>query len=438
MERCPATTQKGGRCKNPAESCRYHTKEKAETPAAKTRKRVTPPSPSKTKPLSSTKSKRSTRVISKSKTLVVSSPTKKQVESSPPRKKGGIPSSALDKHFRGVSEKLCYDSLGFDCTLATKYRLDYRDEYMNLSPDDYRYGSKPYPKEFKIVAEHLMEICRVAIGGVCMVHPQMPGIQWTNNSNNFEVARDEFRALMHARGNHYSHEEKYKDNPAKTFKLNEDRFHCGCEVRPAESAANTLLFDPRGDDEKWEELHGMARISKESPYPERDFIKYDTKYWIYRRVPPALRQKIILDSIDYLGEEFKIHLMPKPEYQTSVLRELIKLLGTDKTFNANIEAWKAIIPYHQVIGELNLPSIVIYPVWGVKSAKIAISKILEHFSRFDADEIGMNHTPRFNHRHNALIYWANGSGDLKKLLPVSYFSSPARIFYKNHEIDFLQ
>lgn len=414
---CTGKTQKGERCKNVEGSCRYH---KGETPS-KTKKRTTPPSKSPE--------------IFKTKVLKVSSPQRKAVDTSPTQKFSS--KMVLDKHYRGVSEKLCYDALGWNnCKDADKYHLEYKDEWKDVSPTHYRYGTKPYPKEFKIVADHLMEVCKSILEGFCDVHPTMPGIQWSNVFENNQKAKEEWKDTMLKRGNHYVHNVDFKDNSIKVFGLDQDLPYCMCqETRTASNAFYTLLLDPRSDDIKWQEHHGSIHIDEDTKYPEKYILDKD-KFEIKRKVTTELREKIIRDSIDYLGEEFKVHLMPKPEYQIPILRELVKLLAKDKVFNSHVDTWKAIIPYDRIVGEINLPSIVIYPVWGIKSTKIVISKIIEHFSMFDADEIGLDLTPRFNHRHNSLIYWANGSGDHKKLLPESYFTGPDKVFYKNHKINF--
>jgi uncharacterized protein (UPF0248 family) len=153
-----------------------------------------------------------------------------------------------------------------------------------------------------------------------------------------------------------------------------------------------------------------------------------------RDISVQLKRKIIQDSIDFLAEEYKIHLQPKPEYQIAVIKELIKLIGSDEVFKSCLDSWKAIIPYHRVLDVSKMPAIVIYPVKGLKCSQYVLNKIIRHFSQFDSKVIGLDITPRYNAKYNELIYWANGSGDHKKILPDKYFTSPEKIFYIGHEM----
>ena len=380
-ERCRGTTRAGERCKNIEGKCRYH-------------KCPTKRSPSAT-----------AATLIRSKEILPPSPDKK-------KSKVSKRPSLLEKHYRGVSERACYDDLGFKCDLARSY---------SMQPQE---GKILYPEEFQIVARHLMEVCKTAIGGKCIMHPTMPGIQWDNTDKKSAYTANE---KMHNVGNHYFHSVRKAENPVEIFgKEDVDRCICNNEYLRLGVAFETLQFLSDPDlsvsdlNEKWKEHHGLLQG------------------WIPRprdgKVSGALRQKILKDSIDFLAQEYKIHLQPKPEYQIPVLRELIKLLKTDKNFRGVIESWKAVIPYSQVLGEINLPAIVIYPAPGHDNAKLAIQKIIEHFEGFDVSEIGLDHTPRFNYRYNPLVFWANGSGDHKKMLPAKYFSSEEKVFYKNHEL----
>jgi hypothetical protein len=408
VEQCPVITKKGERCKKPAETCPYH-------------KGTSKSSISKSTPTSELKSKILKKVSPKKTPVIKKAPSLAKLK-------------VMDKHYRGVSEEKCFDALGFERSCAKKYLLDWTEEKAKIP---YYKEKIPYPEEFKIVAHHLMEVCKSLISGHCSLHPITPAIQWDNSNENIEIVENKWKMSMHKKGNHYFHEVEESENPVKIFG-EEDRFYCMChETGASDSATKTLLFDPFGDDDKWQELHQDIHVENIDLIPKKNLIKVDGPTSAIRKVTKTLREKIIKDSIDFLGEEFKIHLMPKPEYQIPVLRELIKLLSNDKEFNSHVTAWKAIIPYSRVIDEMKLPSIVIYPVWGTGSAQLVISKIIEHFSVYDADVIGLNITPRFNYKYNELIYWANGAGDQKKLLPVTYFTSSEKIFYIGHEIKFI-
>lgn len=417
-DRCQGMTKKGERCKNPADSCRYHAGQKSKS-AAKTPKAKAAPKVSMPK-------------LVPSKALVPSSPKHKPRDVTP-KKQGHI---VLEKHYRGISESKCYDALGFSCQDAMKYSRRY-EEHAKRDPE-WAKRMKPYPKEFQIVLEHLMAVCENDLGGNCGIHPVTPAVQWDNTKETFSNALNQWKEDLRREGNHYSHSSEIDQNPLKAYGV-QDRPYCMCnEVKPmdARNAFETISFSLDGNDEDWTSYHGaFASFEEKIDYPA-NLIVGKTTFETQRKVTPELRSKIMKDSFDFLGQEYKIHLMPKPEYQIPVLRELIKLLKNDPEFKAHIVSWKATIIYSQVVGELNLPAIVIYPVWGQRSTKLCIKKIIEHFSQFNADEIGMGKTPRFNYRYNNLVYWANGAGDQKKLLPDKYFTTKDKIFYKGHEILF--
>lgn len=173
------------------------------------------------------------------------------------------------------------------------------------------------------------------------------------------------------------------------------------------------------DDPKWKEYHGEIYLKDQ---------------FVSRVLTSSLKEKIRNDSFHLLAQEYKIHLQPKPEYQLGVISILIELIENNIEFCQCISAWKAIIPYSQVVGDLKLPAIVIYPVSGKRCAEYVISVIIEKFKLYDVEEIGLNITPRYNYRYNSLIYWAGGSGDHKAHIPALYFSTPEKIFYKGHEL----
>lgn len=280
--------------------------------------------------------------------------------------------------------------------------------------------AKQFPREFEVVYDKLMEICATIPDGFCEYHPMTPAIQWNNNNNDATKTKETWKDEMHAQKNHYA--QKYPSVLNSNYPSYDNRY-CMCnEIHPELNAYKTLLLRLDGSDEEWKKIHGcFGGLNCRNDFSDA----FD--------VSRQLREKIIDDSIEYLAQEYKIHLQPKPEYQFPVLRILAKLLATDKEFNAHVVAWKAVIPYHRVKTELNLPVIVIYPVWGSKSAEIVLRKIIKAFVKYDATKIGLNHTPRFNKKYNALIYYTGGSGDQKKKLNKDYFT-PGKVFYIDHEL----
>ena len=320
----------------------------------------------------------------------------------------------LEKSYRGVDPTASYTSLGF---VPTEYKKYYHPTITKYHPE----GSIPYPENFTTVATFLMDLCKT-LDSSCIIHPSYPGIQWTNQSYEIRVKTEQQKASMRDKGNHYFHD--LRDNPKAIWGI--DPYYCMCQEYLSEYTAFKTLLLSDNDDDKWFEYHGDVVVpdnySKNGSHREE------------RVVSVELKKKIRQDSIDHLAQEYKIHLQPKPEYQIAVTQELIKLLKSDPEFNSCIDTWKAIIPYSKVMGELKLAAIVIYPVQGEKCARYALNTIIKHFNQFNSKEIGLDITPRHNAKYNELIYWANGSGDDKKLLPEKYFTSPEKIFYIGHEI----
>lgn len=296
----------------------------------------------------------------------------------------------LKKNNRGIDPREAYSSLGIDST-----------------------SSKDYTKEFKTVASELDKVCKELRWGICIFNPGYPGIQWDNTKENVEGSVQNFKEEMKRKGNHYIHD---LDG---AYGHGEDNSYCLCnEYKPERSAFETLMAYDKSDWRTGDSYH-TAYINEKGIIADRTISK-------------TLRNKIIRDSVDYLGQEYKIHLQAKPEYQISVIREIIKLINKDPKFNGNLLGWKAVVPYSHVTGKLNLAAIVIYPVWGITASKYVLDKIVDHFSNFKVEEIGLDIRPRFNKRVNELIFYAGGAGDQKKKLPTKYFTSKEKIFYKKH------
>jgi len=287
------------------------------------------------------------------------------------------------------------------------YFTPIEEAVMKQNPKQYP-NPRPYSEDFVYIANKLIEICSTIGYGSTIIHPRTPAVQWTNN--NVKVVKIR-KKILHKEGNHYGHKLEADDN--KNYP-DMDKYYCMCnEYQIEKSAFNTL----KGDVD-WNDIHGEI---------------YTSSGQEKRNVNNNLKEKIKKDSIEVLALEYKIHLQPKPEYQFSVVRELVKLLKNE-AFSSKVEVFKVAIPYHRVKSELNLPVIVIYPMPGKEDAIYVLNTIIEHFSQFDSEEIGLDHTPRFNKKINELIYVAGGSGDHKKHLPASLFNGPGKEFYKGFEI----
>lgn len=312
----------------------------------------------------------------------------------------------IPKKDRG--EKSLYGDLGFKQEKAMDYL------YPDLLSTE---GNILIPTpEFSIVAEQIMKLCKESKFGFCRTNPVYPGIQWNNDRENNDNQIQLFRNSMYLSGNHYYHH--VENNNVELFGK-EDLNFCYCQEtkKVVQIALETLLM--KDDDPKWNEYHGKI---------------YFNNNFVDRFISPNLKKKIRHDSLHLLAQEYKIHLQPKPEYQLGVIEVLMELINNDPRFRQCIDVWKAIIPYSKVVGESKIPAIVVYPVSGKECAQYILSVIIEKFSLYDAEEIGLNITPRYNYKYNSLIYWAGGSGDHKSWLPTEYFSSPEKIFYKGYDL----
>ena len=111
--------------------------------------------------------------------------------------------------------------------------LEIQYERKGLKPD---FVIQKYPKEFEIVANKLMEICKSIGFGRCNIHPQLPGVQWTNNDVD---AKGELREILHKLANHYAHNVETEDNMNyPTY----DREYCMCNEWGTEKQAFEDLY----------------------------------------------------------------------------------------------------------------------------------------------------------------------------------------------------
>jgi hypothetical protein len=126
------------------------------------------------------------------------------------------------------------------------------------------------------------------------------------------------------------------------------------------------------------------------------------------------KEKIYNDAFEYLAHKvYKIHLQPKPEYQFWLIEEIIRLISVPDII-LHVRAFKINLIYSE-LKKHELPILIIYPQDGQKSAKIVLKYIVDNLSNY-SDKIGMDISPRYNHKYDNLIYWANGDGDLKTKL----------------------
>lgn len=115
-----------------------------------------------------------------------------------------------------------------------------------------------------------------------------------------------------------------------------------------------------------------------------------------------------------LASEYKIHLMPKSQYVIPVLAALLGVFVKDESLCQLIYRIKVqISPNQAAEGEI-MPRIVIYPALGKDNAQKVLDKILEIFSEYELDKIGLDLLPRYNTKINNLVYYSQSGGDVKK------------------------
>jgi len=136
---------------------------------------------------------------------------------------------------------------------------------------------------------------------------------------------------------------------------------------------------------------------------------------VWKKIPDAEKQRIRDDVIRAVGKRtYKIHFQPKVDCQIPLLKRIMIVLNRSDVL-PYVKAAKAIIPYNNVIQGAFLPSIVVYPVEGKVPSQRLLNILTREFSN-SAEECGLNIVPRFNHRYDHLMYWANGDGDIKESL----------------------
>ncbi|CAH6421491.1 Hypothetical protein KVN_LOCUS304 [uncultured virus] len=132
------------------------------------------------------------------------------------------------------------------------------------------------------------------------------------------------------------------------------------------------------------------------------------------------KDKIIAkEASNILSQEYIISLQPEPEYHMWCVKRLILCWYADTVLQNNIRKIKILINQWRAKGNEKfniqhgtLPSIVIYPKYGAKSARIVIKKLGEYF--FFYKNIGWECSkPSYFIQIDKLMYYTNGLLDLK-------------------------
>ena len=141
------------------------------------------------------------------------------------------------------------------------------------------------------------------------------------------------------------------------------------------------------------------------------------------------------EAEDILSQEFVIALQPDPYYVIWTLKRLIMIWYGDTVFESQIRKIKVLInqfradpnqDYNKKNG--TLPIILIYPKYGSDSARIVLSKLEYYFSLYidEISKIGYKDIqwresfPTYFIKKNSLMFFSNGSIDLKNYIEASF------------------
>lgn len=155
------------------------------------------------------------------------------------------------------------------------------------------------------------------------------------------------------------------------------------------------------------------------------------KYVIFQNdyqktIKENILQKAEAETI--LGLEYIIAIQCKSEYVFWCLKRLLMIWYGDKELEPIIRKIKVLINHYradpsQEYNKINglLPMIAIYPKYGIENARLLISKLEYYFSLYMEDNFNrsyqeifyVNSNPTYFLKKNNLIYYTNGSIDLK-------------------------
>jgi len=129
--------------------------------------------------------------------------------------------------------------------------------------------------------------------------------------------------------------------------------------------------------------------------------------------------EILKEAEKIMGLEYLICLQPEPKYVMWCLRRIIRCWYGDELLEQNIRKIKVLINLWRAKSDIDynkkfavLPIIVIYPKYGVESARIVLQKINEYFL-FYTNCFWKNNSPYFFLKTTDLIYYTNGIIDLR-------------------------
>jgi len=131
-----------------------------------------------------------------------------------------------------------------------------------------------------------------------------------------------------------------------------------------------------------------------------------------------------------LGQEHVIAIQIKSKFQMWCIERLLMIWYGDKEIEQCIRKIKLLINHYRADSTQNynikygvLPMVMIFPRYGIENAKLLLSKLEYYFSLYVNDDIYdntsiyiANSQPTYYIKKNNLIYYANGSTDLKQYI----------------------
>jgi hypothetical protein len=126
-----------------------------------------------------------------------------------------------------------------------------------------------------------------------------------------------------------------------------------------------------------------------------------------------------IEAEKILSKEYLICLQPEPKYQLWTLKRLLMAWYADIDLQHNIRKIKVLINQWRARGDQSvnkqygvMPSIVIYPRYGKKSARVVLSRIAEYFLLYQNVAWSCS-KPSYFIKINDLVWYTNGAIDLK-------------------------
>ncbi len=130
-----------------------------------------------------------------------------------------------------------------------------------------------------------------------------------------------------------------------------------------------------------------------------------------------------IEAFQVLASEYKIHIMPKPEYMLGVVAEFLLACSKNPELQRHIHAFKIrikpinlqSIPSGTTKNQI-VPQMVIYLNLGKDSANFVLKTLYQIYSEFDNNEIGLGIPARYSLAVTPLICYAQGGGDVKNTM----------------------